>query len=659
MTFHRLLARVFFTAIVFLLAALPALAGDDWRPIDPGQLAMKEPVVEKDADAEAIFWEVRINDSATDLIFSHYIRIKVFTERGKESQSKIDLEYFGTDRITDVAGRTIKRDGTIVELKKDAIFDRTIVKAGNRKFKAKSFAMPAVEPGVIIEYRWKEVWPNQLANYLRLHFQREIPVQLVRYYVKPAELSGGVTSVAMSYKAFNGSPPPLTKDKDGFYTTSMTNMPAVHTEQRMPPSDQLRVWMLVFYSVGKLLPPAEYWPKLAKDLYEQGKPKLKVNDDIKKASAAAVGDATAPEQKLQRLFDFCRVSIKNINSDASGLTAADRAKLKANESPADTLKRAMGTGRDINYLFAALATAAGFDARIARLTDRSDKFFDQNFTDDYFLRAYNIAVRVGAEWKFFDPASSYIPFGMLRWQEEGLPALICDPKEGRFVTTPLSPAEKSQQKRTAALKLTEEGTIEGDVRIEYSGQFAAEKKENNDDDSPVQREENLRDMIKERMSTAELSNIKIENVTDPEKPFVYSFHVRVPGYAQRTGKRMFIQPAFFEKGIGTLFSSSARRHPVYFHYPWMEDDTVTIDLPSGFALDNADSPAPLSAGDVLDYKVKIAVVGKSEALRYTRIFKFSGLLFPVSNYATLKELFQAVHDADNHTITIKQTAASQ
>jgi hypothetical protein len=91
----------------------------------------------------------------------------------------------------------------------------------------------------------------------------------------------------------------------------------------------------------------------------------------------------------------------------------------------------------------------------------------------------------------------------------------------------------------------------------------------------------------------------------------------------------------------------------------MEDDTVTIDLPSGFALDNADSPAPFSSGDVLDYKVKIAVVGKSEALRYTRIFKFSGLLFPVSNYATLRELFQAVHEGDNHTITLKQTAASQ
>src|SRR5882762_7852302 len=188
MTSHRVLARVFFTPICFLLAAVPALAGDDWKPIDPGHLAMKQPVVEKDADAEAIFWEVRINDAGQDLVFSHYIRIKVFTERDKESQSKIDIPYIGRNKITDVAGRTIKPDGTIVELKKDAVFDRTIAKAGGIKIKARSFAMPAVEPGVIIEYRWKEIRPYQMANNVRLQFQREIPVQSVRYYLKPAQM---------------------------------------------------------------------------------------------------------------------------------------------------------------------------------------------------------------------------------------------------------------------------------------------------------------------------------------------------------------------------------------------------------------------------------------------------------------------------------------
>ena len=68
-----------------------AVTSEDWKPIDPADLALKTPVVEKDADAEALFWEVRIDDSPEgDRIFTHYIRVKVFTDRGRESQSKVN-----------------------------------------------------------------------------------------------------------------------------------------------------------------------------------------------------------------------------------------------------------------------------------------------------------------------------------------------------------------------------------------------------------------------------------------------------------------------------------------------------------------------------------------------------------------------------------------
>src|SRR4030095_5172853 len=113
-------------------------AGDEWKPIDPAQLALKSPTVEKDADAEGLFWEVRIDDNPEgDLIFDHYLRVKVFTERGRESQSKIDLVfgkfYGGETKIKDIAARTIKPDGSIVQLKKEDIYERTIVKGSGLK----------------------------------------------------------------------------------------------------------------------------------------------------------------------------------------------------------------------------------------------------------------------------------------------------------------------------------------------------------------------------------------------------------------------------------------------------------------------------------------------------------------------------------------------
>ncbi|MGH9900726.1 MAG: DUF3857 domain-containing protein, partial [Pyrinomonadaceae bacterium] len=197
MKFPRALLRlplmlILLTGVSASLAAT-ALAGDkDWKPVEAEHLAMKAPVVEKDADAEVIFWEVRVayedsgGDPATAL--SHYVRIKIFTERGRESQSKIDIlapKVFGREtRIRDVAGRTIKPDGTIVELKKEDVFERTVVKTSGLKVKAKSFAMLAVEPGAIIEYRWRELREG-VSRYERFDFSREIPVQFVKYYIKP------------------------------------------------------------------------------------------------------------------------------------------------------------------------------------------------------------------------------------------------------------------------------------------------------------------------------------------------------------------------------------------------------------------------------------------------------------------------------------------
>src|SRR5262245_23785913 len=636
--------------LIFLFAPAQAQA---WKPIDPGHLALKAPVVEKDADAEALLWEVYVNDASENTEYIHLLRVKIFSERGKESQSKIDIPYLNRTSVKDISGRTIKPDGSIVELKKDSIFEREIVKFGGVKLKAKSFAMPGVEPGTIIEYRWREVVEGGVANYVPLYFQREIPVETVRYYLKP---SPNIIN-PMRTITFAGANSGFVKDKDGYFRTEMTNLPAFREEPRMPPTNQVRTWMLVYYASDIKKEPMTYWKDLGKQIHELVKGEMKVNDDIRRAATKAIGDATAPEQKLERLFNFCRTKIKNINDDASGLTADQLKKMKENKSPADTLKRGYGTGTDIDFLFAALATAAGFEARYAKLSDRSQRFFDPNFTNPYFMRAYNIAVKVGDKWQFFDPASTYVPFGMLRWQEEGTQALVCDSKEPQFVQTQLSPAEKSVTKRTAKLKLAEDGSIEGSVRVEYTGHFAVSMKEDYDEETQEQREKKLRDGMKERLG-AEISDIKIENANDPLKPFVYSFKVSAPGYAERTGKRLFLQPGFFQKGVGQMFPTSSRQHDIYFRYPWMEEDHVVIELPEGYALDNAEMPGDLNFGDIGHCKIIIGVTQNQRMLDYKREFRFTGLIFPKTAYPNLKQAFDVLHERENHTITLKQGAAT-
>jgi hypothetical protein len=324
-----------------------------------------------------------------------------------------------------------------------------------------------------------------------------------------------------------------------------------------------------------------------------------------------------------------------------------------------TLQRSAGSPADIRNLFASMTAAAGFETRLAVTGSRADFFFQKSFSDNYFLGNVIVAVKVNDQWKFYDPASRYLPPGMLPWNFEQNQALISDNKEPIFVTTSLSPPEKSVEKRTAKLQLNESGTLEGDVVIEYTGHLGAFRKEQNDNEPPQVRWEILRQQIKARLSDAELTNIHLENVLDREKPISHHFHIRIPNYAQRTGKRMFLQPTFFQKGLAPRFSSNQRKHKVYFQYPWTEIDEVEIKLPDGYELEGLENPQPIDAAPVSKHELSITTSSDKRTLICNRKFFFGGkggILYDVKDYPTLKQLFDRFHDADNQTFILKQTS---
>jgi hypothetical protein len=646
-----------FLCFLFALTAAVSAQDKDWRPVTPQELAAKTPVVEPDADAEAIFWEVRVDDSSVDgLVMKHYVRVKIFTERGRERFSKHDIPFEKGTRVKDVEARVTKPDGSAVYLNKEDVLERDIVKANGFKIKAKSFALPGLEVGSIVEYRYREVLENASAN-MRLIFQRDIPIQTVSYYVKPFSGDRG-----MYYEKFHVGDTKFEKDKDGFSRATMTNVPAIHEEPDMLPENEIRSWMYIYYAADRPKDIQEYWKGISKAIYEGSKSSLKVNDDVKDVTNEVIGGATTDEDKLRKIYDYTKTQIKNI-SYASGITDEDKKKVKNIKTPSDTLKLKMGSPGDIDSLFGAMAKAAGFDARIAVSGNRDELFFDPHVANfSLMLSSSSIAVKIGNDWRFFSPASYYVPFGMMSWVEEGQAAMITDPKELIWSVIPLSPAEKTLAKRSGKFKLLEDGTLEGEAKIEYYGHWAVYEKRINHGDSAAEQEKTLKNLIKENiLGTVEVESFNIENVDDPDKPFVYTFKIRVPGYASKTGKRLFFQPNVFERSSHPRFTASNRKYDVYFTYPFSENDDLTIEFPDGFALENADAPAPVKDSQGISSHQCSLRVRDKKTLLYKRTFSFGsdGLIrFPAASYLAVKGLFEAFNKADVHQLTLKQEAAT-
>lgn len=653
-----LTSRISSKSILFLLLLLPTaiFAGDsEWRPVTPEEVGLKEAKVEKDADAEALFWEVRIDDSGEDTIYTHYLRIKIFSERGRDKFSKVDIPFFkGEEKIRELAARVISADGSAYELKKEDFFERDLVKADGVKYKAMSFAVPKIEPGVILEYRYKQIKKFGLANNMRLVFQDDFPIQRKTYYLRPLE------GYNVKYLVFNMRGQEMVKDKNGYSRIQMINMPSLKEEPRMPPNDEVQSWLLFYLSLDENTDPGKFWSNVGYYLAQDFdiKDTLKPGSDLKRAAAEIIGNASTDEEKLRKLFDFCRTRIKNISFDPA-ITDEEKEKIKPNKSTSETYKKLQGRGLEINDLFASLAIAAGFEARITFTGDRSKIFFSRQHAHSSFVHPSSVAVRAGGRgWQFFDPGMPFIPYGMLVWWEEHQTAFLLGGKDYITSETPMSPFESSKEKRTGKFKLLEDGTLEGDVRVEYSGQLGYLRKSNNYDETAAKREELLKEEIKTRLSTAEISDISVENISDAEKPFVYNFKVRVPDYAQKTGKRLIIQPGFFEYGGSPQFTSASRKYDVYFHFPWSEEDSVDIELPKGFILDSPDTPADIAdTNGISSLTVRMQIANDTNVLKYQRKFSFGGggnIMFKKEAYPAIKQLFDQFNKSDTHAITIRQ-----
>src|SRR5215470_15117769 len=94
-------SRLFGVLVCLLAIASPAAAADKWKPIDRAALDAAAPIVQSAADAEALFWEVRVTDELSMIdgtprtVLEHYVRIKIFTERGRDAQSTVELPHIG------------------------------------------------------------------------------------------------------------------------------------------------------------------------------------------------------------------------------------------------------------------------------------------------------------------------------------------------------------------------------------------------------------------------------------------------------------------------------------------------------------------------------------------------------------------------------------
>ncbi|MFN7542558.1 MAG: DUF3857 domain-containing protein [Acidobacteriota bacterium] len=642
----------------------------NWKPITPAELELKAPKLDPKADAEAIFWEAWVEDGVQGGYALHrtenYIRIKLFNARAVEKWGNVEVRYSAdyATTISDFRGRVIKPDGSITEVKGDQVKESKLAKSGRLNLRQASFAFPGLAPGVIIEYQYTETISGAYLLRVKLPIQLDVPAWNVNYYVKP--LGQPYISGEMRSYPFNCNPSPWAPVKSlanrgMFVSTSVVNVPAHIEEPNMPAEDDTRAWILLYYSEETERKPEKYWKSLGKKLNDEYRKDVKSSGEIKALAAELTKDKPNPQAKADALAVFCQTKIKNTAYAANGITAQEREnffkKLKNdNYNAADTLKNKIGTPFDILALFFSLAEAAGLEPVFVAGSSADGALFRADLLNRYLLRNRFVAIKTGTEWAYYNPGIPYLPPGMLDVDEQGQAALLCDPKDPKLIMAPFSQPEYSVLDRKANLKMAEDGSIDGVVEVSHYGHFAVQGKRDLDSINQAEREERTKKSLEARYPGAQITELKVENADVPMGVFRIAYKIHMDNFGQRTGKRLFFQPAFFNFGDSSLFSASGRKHPIAFPHAFSESDKITIEYPENLKLEQAEIPGTLKLGELGTISLSASVDNKKPFLYVIRRLNWGnkgGIFFGPETYGALKQAWDGVHQINIHQLTLR------
>jgi hypothetical protein len=656
--------------IFFAVSGLAAHA-DQWTPPTQEELSMTSQAGAPGAPAVYLFREESTVDHFH--MYSEYVRLKVLTEGGKE-YANVDLKYLaGGDMgysVTDIAGRTIHPDGTVIPFTGKP-YERMVVKAQGFKQKAKVFTLPDVTVGSIIEYRYKVRWEDNMYTsptwivqnnlYLRRgHFSwfpTDKPLvinddrgQMVSTLAWTPILPAGAEVKNIQLPGSN-----LSRDGSSQIDLVVHDIPPSVEDEYMPPISSLG-YRVMFYS-SPYRTPDEFWKGEGKHWSKQRDKFIGPDKGVKTAVQGLITPSDTQEQKLKKLYAAVQ-GLENTDYTRERSRNEDKAQgLSSVHTSDDIWDRKRGSSDQLAELFVAMARAAGMKAYLMAVTNRDRTLFLKNYLSLYQLDDDIVIVELDGKDRVFDPGSRYCPFGHLAWKHTDSAGLRQTDGGSALAGTPSESYQSSSIIRVANLKMDETGVASGKVDLKFIGAPALKwrQKALTDDKETVEREmkEHAERMLPGGMDVKVLS---IDKLDQYEEPLAVTLEIKGP-IGSPTGKRLLVTGDLFECNSKPTFTHDKREVAVFFPYRYNARDAIRINLPKGFQVESVPPDKEVKLEKSAAYDIKVAADGTGITIR--RNLAVGEIVYMPETYPDVKAFYNQFESKDQEPLILKVGGVTQ
>jgi hypothetical protein len=642
-----------FAVLTFGIFKAPAAAAIvPFQPVPLDEIKMTNEPLAPGASAIILYRQVDRDDSGFSTRQDEYIRIKILTEEGRR-YADVEIPYFkDSQQIENIRGRTTRPDGSIAEIN-GQVFEKNLIQGRDVKYLAKTFTMPDVQVGSIIEYSYSILLSEDYIFDSHWILSNELFTKRAVFSLKP--YSGYYKQFALRW-SWNALPPGTDPPKEGpdhIIRMEARNIPAFQAEDYMPPAGEMKSRVdFIYDSRIWIKDEADYWKQTGRSWNESLEAFVGKRKAMEKAVAQIVLPGDSQEVKLRKIYD----KVQQLRNTSFEIQKTEQEQKRAKEQPPENVeelwKRGYGTGTQLTWLFLGLARAAGFEAYGCWVSNRREYFFSPATRDGSKLNTNVVLVKLDGKELYFDPGAAFTPYGMLTWTETGTLGLRLDKDGGSWITTILPEAEESRITRVGKFKLSDGGDLEGRLTVTYTGLESLYRRQQAQNSDDVKRkkflEEEVTSQIEGGTAQAELTN-QID-WTNSETPLVAEFILKIPGFALNAGSREVIPAAIFTTAEKNVFVHANRVYPIYLDYPYEKFDDLTLELPDGWRVGSL--PSALDEGrKELHYSFKAEQ--NQGTIHLTRKLTVDFLLIEQKYYPALRSFFQLVRGGDGLQVVLR------
>jgi hypothetical protein len=650
------------TVVLFALALVylsPSLLAQFQQPTNEELKLTTDPKA-PGAAAVYLYREETVDDTLHFHTF--YARIKILTEKGKELAT-VEVPYLkGQNQISDVKGRTIHADGTVIPLNVKPS-DLVEAKSGDVQVNRVVFTLPSAEVGSILEYRWSLRYGDEWLSSPYWDIQQPYFVHRAHYSFIPTRNLANVTSAdgkkAETTLLYTTMLPPgaqVVREASGKYTLDVSDVGPTPKEDFMPPIDSLLERVVFYYSA--YLSKDDYWKHAGGDWSKEMDRFASETKPLKDAVAKIIAPGDSEEQKARKIYD-ATMTIENTDYTRE----KSRAERKAQHSKRASGAEGVWTGKsgssdEIALTYLAMVRIAGLKAYAISLSNRDSEVFNPFYLSMNQVHDVLVGLMLDGKEVPVDPGKLYAPFGSLAWKHIQSSGLQQSDHGTSFVSTPVNSYKDASTRRMAEIQVGRDGAISGVIRVAMKGPEATRWRElavENDEDE-------VKKQLVEQMQAEVPAGATIEfdhflGLEDYHETLLVVF--KLSGNAGTvTGKRVFLPGAFFESRANHAFTEDANRvTAVNMEFAETSRDDVSYQLPEGFTVESAPAPAKTPWPGYGAFELVSAVDGRHVTV--TRSFVRGFAVLEAKQYPALREFYQKVAAADQQQLVLTSSSEAR